>query len=204
MLRNLVLNKMPLRNPNIVNSFWHYVNFASISASSNKSNFHFVTQISITYYVYHKAFVLYNFNLWLSSFRQIRNNTDSSSDFSDEDSSTVPSFISTPSASDVTVSATPSLEESTSRVPTPNSESGNMYASSFNHIMLKKLEQLVATQDQQSIVLNNILRLQQSQSIQHLERPLTMPDLPVNNKMGYKSVEEFLTNTDNFQYMVWV
>ncbi|CAH1107454.1 unnamed protein product [Psylliodes chrysocephalus] len=69
-----------------------------------------------------------------------------------------------------------------------------------NETILRKLERVIATQDQQTIMLQNILRTQQSQNIQY-SRPDNYPELPVTNKKDFKNLESFLKDADNFVYM---
>jgi hypothetical protein len=71
-------------------------------------------------------------------------------------------------------------------------------------LLLRKIEKLIATQDQHSILLDNMLRIQKLQNNNLIERPIDFPKLPIENKAEYRTVEEFLANPDKFSYMVRV
>lgn len=69
-------------------------------------------------------------------------------------------------------------------------------------LLLRRVEKLIAAQDQHSIILDNILRNQLLQNNDLIERPRDFPKLPILNKAEYRAVEEFLADPDKFSYMV--
>jgi hypothetical protein len=71
-------------------------------------------------------------------------------------------------------------------------------------LLLRKVEKLVTTQDQYSILLDNILRIQKLQNNDLIERSRDFPKLPIENKEEYRAAEQFLANPDKFFYMVRV
>ncbi|KAF5306589.1 hypothetical protein FQR65_LT18536 [Abscondita terminalis] len=68
--------------------------------------------------------------------------------------------------------------------------------------ILRRVEQLSAVQNQQTIILNSLLQANQSCSNQTLNKPEDFPVLPINSKPEYKALEEFLKVEDKFNYMV--
>ncbi|KAF2888112.1 hypothetical protein ILUMI_18061, partial [Ignelater luminosus] len=83
-----------------------------------------------------------------------------------------------------------------------SSRSFNVSSSSTPAIelLLRRVERIISTQDQQNIMLDNILRnLEVNNSV--LERPADFPNSPVSNKTEYRCVEEFLSKDENFSYM---
>ncbi|KAF2894463.1 hypothetical protein ILUMI_11707 [Ignelater luminosus] len=83
-----------------------------------------------------------------------------------------------------------------------SSRSSNVSSSSTPAIelLLRRVERIISTQDQQNIMLDNILRnLGVNNKV--LERPADFPNLPVSNKTEYRCVEEFLSKDENFTYM---
>lgn len=60
--------------------------------------------------------------------------------------------------------------------------------------ILRQVEHIRAVQDQQTIKLDVIERNQQTSVIQQLQRPATMPTLPVSNKQEYNALQEFISD----------
>ncbi|KAF2892023.1 hypothetical protein ILUMI_14150, partial [Ignelater luminosus] len=84
-----------------------------------------------------------------------------------------------------------------------SSRSSNVSSSSTPAIelLLRRVERIISTQDQQNIMLDNILRnLEVNNRV--LERPADFPNIPVSNKTEYRCVEEFLSKDENCTYMV--
>ncbi|KAF2889257.1 hypothetical protein ILUMI_16916, partial [Ignelater luminosus] len=83
-----------------------------------------------------------------------------------------------------------------------SSRSSNVSSSSTPAIelLLRPVERIISTRDQQNIVLDNILRnLEVNNRV--LERPADFPNLPVSNKTEYRCVEELLSKDENLTYM---
>lgn len=78
---------------------------------------------------------------------------------------------------------------------------GPQYSASMLDNILKEIK-YIREVDQQMIKLDMIERNQQTSVIQQLQRPTSMPNLPISNKQDYKAVEEFLADENNALYMV--
>lgn len=85
---------------------------------------------------------------------------------------------------------------------TSATNSDNSCNQNLLHTILTRIERIVGIQEQHTLVLNNILSINQSTSIQALQRPTDTPMLPINSKAEYKNFEEFLQNEEKFKYMV--
>ncbi|CAH0550199.1 unnamed protein product [Brassicogethes aeneus] len=67
--------------------------------------------------------------------------------------------------------------------------------------ILKIVSHIKEVQDQNTIRLDNIERIERLNSIVEIKKPDNLPDLPISNKKSFKELEEFLENDDNKQYM---
>lgn len=91
-----------------------------------------------------------------------------------------------------------------SGVASPSTSAGSSFVNDryILETILRKLEHVINTQNQQSLVLNNILSSNQAASSLSLNKPADIPSLPVNSKPEYKALEEFLKNEEKYNYMV--
>lgn len=121
-------------------------------------------------------------------------NESSSSDFSDNSTAieTQKSNYNHITASTVTIS----------RISTPTSSVSVMDRGPLLETILKRVEHLVSVQDQHSIILRNLLEINQLTSVQALNRPQDMPNLPITTKPEFKALEDFLKIEETFNYMV--
>ena len=123
----------------------------------------------------------------------------SADEFSDDDE---------PPAKQIHLTSSSSLDLSTTTLTNASSSCNRsnkmqeIAASEIEKLLVKKLEQIIATQDQQTIMLDQILRQQTAQNVSQLQRPDDFPILPVTNKTDYRAVECFLSSEEKLTYMV--
>lgn len=133
--------------------------------------------------------------------------SESLSDFSDDDSSAGIVGNNTLSTSQESTvdnhyylsSVQTPLESLPSPVPSTSSSTSNTV---LLEAIVRKLEHVVNTQNQQTLMLNHILSSTQNTNITSLNKPQDLPSLPVNNKQEYKNLEEFLKSEEKFNYLV--
>ena len=103
----------------------------------------------------------------------------SADEFSDDDE---------PPAKQIHLTSSSSLDLSTTTLTNASSSCNRsnkmqeIAASEIEKLLVRKLEQIIATQDQQTIMLDQILRQQTAQNVSQLQRPDDFPILPVTNK----------------------
>lgn len=117
---------------------------------------------------------------------------DSGSSFEDE--TDVSNTSTSKTYPDVCHELTPTLSES-SIVSKVNTKP-------FEEQVISDLEILKCNQEQHTLVLNELLRTIRSHSLESLQKPLDLPNVPINSKHDYRAWEECLQNPENANYMV--
>lgn len=139
---------------------------------------------SVTIFKVLRKIIIYCFS------RSANYTLDSGSSFEDEtDVSTI-----SKTHSDIYHELTPTISES--------STNSKINIKPFEEQVISDLEILKSNQEQHTLVLSELLRTIRSHSLESLQKPLDLPNLPINSKHDYRAWEEFLQNAENVNYMV--